>query len=83
MEPTVADTRTPKTVTVLHGWLTEHTPYPVCPGHVRPPMQSLAAHDRETAARAWDEGFHSAEEQHDGYTGVSGWTNNNPYREGD
>ena len=43
----------------------------------------LAAHDRETAARAWDEGFRNAEEQHDGYAGVSGWTNNNPYREGD
>lgn len=43
----------------------------------------LAAHDREVAERAWDEGFRSAEEQHDGYAGVSGWTNNNPYREGD
>ena len=57
---------------------TERTPYPVCPGHVRPPMQALAAHDRETAARAWDEGhtagYVDATDDHDPESP-------NPYRE--
>ena len=34
-------------------------------------------------AEAWDDGFCAAEEQHDGFAGVSGWTKTNPYREED
>lgn len=32
-------------------------------------------------AEAWHEGFCAAEEQHDGFAGVSGWIKANPYRD--
>ena len=35
---------------------------------------------REMLAEAYDRGFESAELQHDGFTGVSGWVNDNPWR---
>ena len=38
---------------------------------------------RTARAEAWDEGFCAAEEQHDGYAVVSGWTKTNPYDEED
>lgn len=34
---------------------------------------------RDALANAYNKGFNDAEEQHDGFTGVSGWTNHNPY----
>lgn len=35
---------------------------------------------RRIAELAYDDGFHDAEVQHDGFIGVSGWTNHNPHR---
>lgn len=41
----------------------------------------LAAHDRETAARAWDEGYQASTDAELGHIAPAGATN--PYREGD
>lgn len=35
---------------------------------------------KDIMAEAYDAGFRDAEYQHDGFAGVSGWVNNNPWR---
>lgn len=37
--------------------------------------------ERRIAERAYDSGFKQAEEESDGFSGVSGWTNRNPFRD--
>ena len=61
---------------------TERTPYPVCPGHVRPPMQPLTAHDRETAASAWDEGYQQGRSDQADHSMYHQTHTANPHREG-
>ena len=74
--------RTPKTATVRTAWVKGH-PFPLTTDLEERDAEFwrwLAAHDRETAARAWDDGYQQGRSDQADHSMYHQTHTDNPYR---